>query len=135
MVTLAVHRGFKLIVGLQYSALLSSIVRSSTVRATHILTPFAVMMLLRTWAIWRRTRNILIYLGVILVVRVFYPNVVLTLDPCIQLCTIVAFGCTLYEMLTVISERHTLSRKCAHALDRNPFPRSASTLRDHLSES
>jgi len=44
-----------------------------------------IMMLLRTWAIWRRSRNILIYLGVIL-----------------MLCTIVAFGCTLYEMLTVI---------------------------------
>jgi len=42
-------------------------------------------MLFRTWAIWRRSRNILIALSVLL-----------------MLCIMAAFGCTLYEMLTVI---------------------------------
>ena len=61
------------------------------------------MLLLRTWAVWGRFRNILLALGILWVVRNCYPYIPLNPD-LIQLCSLTGGGSTLYEALTVISE-------------------------------
>jgi len=61
------------------------------------------MLLLRTWAIWGRSRNILVSLSILWIVRDFYPYITLKFD-FIQLCLLSGGGSTLYLALTVISE-------------------------------
>jgi hypothetical protein len=67
------------------------------------------MLLLRTWAIWGRSRTILIGLCLLLVVSDLYHDVTLRCNPCIQLCMVAAAGSALYLSLTVISELLTFS--------------------------